>query len=141
MPIVLRPFAAADHAAALALWQSTPGVGLSEADGFEPISRFLARNPGLSWVALQGEQMVGTILCGHDGRRGLVHHLAVAPSAQHQGLGRRLVRQGLAGLRAQGIDKCHLMVFRSNQDGQAFWRAVAATERVELLLFSMNTAP
>jgi len=135
----IRPFVAADHAAARALWERTPGAGLSAADEAPAIEAFLLRNPGLSHVALQGGQLVGTILCGHDGRRGLIHHLVTAPDHRRQGLGRALLQHGLRSLHGAGIDKCHLMVFRNNAEGLAFWRRVGAQERVELGLYSMPT--
>jgi ribosomal protein S18 acetylase RimI-like enzyme len=136
---LIRPFEPADHAAARALWLATPGVGLSAADELAPVTRFLRRNPGLSFVAVAGGQVVGTVLCGHDGRRGLIHHLVTAPDQRRRGLGRALLRAGLQALATEGIDKCHLLVFRDNADGLAFWRAVAATERHEMALFSLAT--
>ena len=121
------------------LWKSTPGVGLSSADEKEPIEGFLARNPGLSFVAEHEGMIVGTILCGHDGRRGLIHHLVTSASFRRRGLGRLLLRAGLQALRADGIEKCHLLVFQSNESGLAFWRSVSATERKEMALFSIST--
>jgi len=135
----LRPFGPADYDAARALWERTPGVGLSAADERAPLERFLRRNPGLSFVAMRQGELAGTILCGHDGRRGLVHHLVTAPAHRRHGVARALLHAGLAALAAQGIDKCHLLVFRDNPGGIAFWRAVAATERLELSLFSLAT--
>jgi ribosomal protein S18 acetylase RimI-like enzyme len=135
----IRVFEPADHAEAHALWLATPGVGLSEADERAPVECFLQRNPGLSFVAVAGGRIVGTILCGHDGRRGLIHHLVTAPALRRRGLGRALLRAGLQALAAEGIHKCHLLVFRDNADALAFWRAVAATERHELALFSLAT--
>ena len=134
-----RNFASADYIQARALWEATPGVGLSDADGPEAIEAFLARNPGTSFVATDGAVLVGTILCGHDGRRGLIHHLVTKMSHRRLGLGTTLLRAGLKALRAQGVNKCHLLVFRSNSDGLQFWRAVAAQERTELALFSLAT--
>jgi hypothetical protein len=49
------------------------------------------------------------------------------------------LRLAITGLHAQGIDKCHLMVFTANAVGLAFWRRVAAVERTELALFSLTT--
>lgn len=134
----IRPFAAEDCAAALALWQAIPGVGLSAADRRQPIERFLTRNPCLSFVAEVQGQLVATILCGHHGRRGLIHHLVVSPAARRRGLGRALLIHALEALRLHGIDKCHLLVFRNSIEGLAFWRAVSATERHELALFSLS---
>jgi N-acetylglutamate synthase len=138
-PAVIRCFASADHPAARALWEATPGVGLSAADERDPIERFLGRNPGLSFVAALEGRVIGTILCGHDGRRGLIHHLVVAPDSRRRGLGRTLLQRGLGALRDAGIDKCHLLVFGSNDAGLAFWRAIGADERRELALFSLPT--
>lgn len=141
MPTELRPFTESHYPAARALWQRTPGVGLSAADEPDAMARFLRRNPGMSHVAWDGDRLVGTILCGHDGRRGLIHHLVVAESHRRQGLGQQLLQLALAELKRAGIDKCHLLVFRDNATGMHFWRAVAATERTELALFSLPTAP
>src|SRR5690242_11282684 len=104
MTITLHIFEPQHYPAARQLWQQTEGVGLSAADSEAAITMFLQRNPRLSLVALEAGQLVGTILIGHDGRRGLIHHLAVAQSARRQGIGARLVREGLAGLRRANID-------------------------------------
>ena len=137
----LRPFLTADIPAARALWQATPGVGLSAADEPAALRAFLARNPGTSFVAESAGRLTGTILVGHDGRRGLIHHLAVATDQRRKCLGRDLVAAGLSALHAQGIDKCHLMVFTDNAQGAAFWTGIGATRRSELQLYSLSTAP
>jgi ribosomal protein S18 acetylase RimI-like enzyme len=137
----LRDLALDDYAAAVALWKASEGVGLSAADAQPAMARFLERNPGLSAAAVEGDRLVGTLLCGHDGRRGLIHHLVVDAGHRRRGIGGALVRRALRGLRSVGIDKCHLLVFRDNQDGLHFWRRIGAEERVRLALFSMETLP
>lgn len=122
---------------ALALWQAAVGVGLSEADSREAIGRYLERNPGLSLIAVQDGQMIGAVLCGHDGRRGFIHHLAVQPGMRRRGVGRQLVQECLAGLRREGIQKCHLFVFQQNREAIAFWRAIGFTARDELSMMSV----
>ncbi|MBL0085196.1 MAG: GNAT family N-acetyltransferase [Ideonella sp.] len=139
MSLLIRQFEAKDYPNARGLWENTPGVGLGSADDREPIERFLARNPGLSFVAENSGVLVGTVLCGHDGRRGLIHHLVASGSYRRKGLGRALLRAGLEALRAAGIDKCHLLVFQDNEQGLAFWRSVSAVERKEMALFSIST--
>jgi ribosomal protein S18 acetylase RimI-like enzyme len=140
-PMTLRPFLPEDISAARALWQATPGVGLSAADEPAALTTFLARNPDTCFVAVAQGRLIGTIVVGHDGRRGLIHHLAVATDQRRSGLGRRLVEAGLAALHQQGIDKCHLMVFTDNATGAEFWASVGATRRDELALYSLPTAP
>ena len=125
-----------DYDGVLALWQASDGVGLSDADSEESMGRFLDRNPGLSLVALEGGEIVGAVLCGHDGRRGYVHHLAVSELHRRKGVGRALVKRCLSALRTVGIHKCHIFVFAENQDAIAFWQRVGWTERVELTMMS-----
>jgi len=137
--VVIAEFMPQHITPARALWEKSEGVGLSEADESQPLSAFLERNPGLSLVATQGSAVVGTVLCGHDGRRGLIHHLVVAESHRRQGLGRQLLAGGLSALRSAGIQKAHLLVFKSNASGLAFWRSVGAEERSSIALFSLAT--
>lgn len=139
MELTIRRFTGPDYSAARRLWEATPGVGLSDADEPHAIHRFLERNPGLSFVAVDNDNVVGTILCGHDGRRGLIHHLVTAPPVRRRGVASALLRAGLQALREAGINKCHLFVFRTNEEGLAFWRAIHAAERTELALFSLAT--
>lgn len=122
----------------LALWQMVDGVGLSSADKRESIDHYLRRNPGLSWLAWNETLLVGAILCGHDGRRGYIHHLAVRPDHRRQGIGRQLVSHALSGLRQAGIEKCHLFVFRQNESAISFWRAQGFTGRSEISMMSIE---
>lgn len=139
MKIILRELTLSDYDAVIALWQSADGVGLSDADSREAIGRYLARNPGLSFTAWDGDLLVGAVLCGHDGRRGYVHHLAVRPSHRRQGIGKALAAHCLDALAAEGIDKCHLFVFAVNADAIAFWKRVGWTQRVDLNVMSRYT--
>jgi len=132
----IRELTLSDYDAVLALWQSSEGVGLSDADSRAAIGRYLARNPGLSFTAWDGDELAGAILCGHDGRRGYVHHLAVRPSHRRQGLGKALAARCLDALAAEGIDKCHLFVFANNADAMAFWESVGGALRVDLKVMS-----
>jgi len=127
---------AADYDETLALWQEVEGVGLSSADSREQIERYLRRNPGHSLLARHDQSLVGAVLCGHDGRRGYIHHLAVRPGHRRRGIGRLLVARSLAALSAEGIEKCHLFVFRQNEAAIAFWKAIGFTGRAELSMMS-----
>lgn len=139
MKIDYRTFAQTDYPAARQLWESMEGIGLSEADSADGIARYLKRNSGLSFVAVDGNRLIGTILCGHDGRRGFIHHLAVHPGRQRHGIGGELLRRALAQLAAEGIEKCHVFVFQTNAVGREFWRRVGGQERVDLAMFSCLT--
>lgn len=139
MAINYRELTLADYDVVIALWQSADGVGLSDADSREAIDRYLARNPGLSFTAWDGDGLVGAVLCGHDGRRGYVHHLAVRPSYRRQGIGTALATRCLDALAAEGIDKCHLFVFAVNADAIAFWKRAGWIQRGDLNVMSRFT--
>lgn len=116
------------------LWTGTPGMGLrSLDDSKEGISGFLVRNPNTCFVAqIQGEA-VGTILCGNDGRRGYLYHLAVCPAQRKKGIGRSLVNAVIGALKQERIHKAALVVFRSNDLGNMFWSSVDFQERDDLI--------
>jgi putative acetyltransferase len=122
MSVTVRPMTPGDYAATIALWRATPGIGLSDADTEPHVVAFLARNPSLSAVAVtERGELIGAMLCGHDGRRGYLHHLAVAEAHRRKGVARTLIEHGLSGLRALGIQKCNVFVFADNDDGRRFW--------------------
>lgn len=81
----IRTMTPSDCAAVLALMQDTPGISLREADSREPPS-YLARNPGLSFVAEHEGRLIGCVMCGHDGRRGYLQHLLVLPGLSTPGI-------------------------------------------------------
>jgi ribosomal protein S18 acetylase RimI-like enzyme len=111
-------------------------MGLNSADTPDQIRRFLERNPGLSTVAESEGRLVGTALCGHDGRRGFIYHLAVDQNARARGVGRRLVEQSLTNLKEAGLTRCHIVVYAHNTAGQKFWEHIGFTARKELLICS-----
>jgi N-acetylglutamate synthase len=87
------------------------------------VAHFLERNPGLSRVATDDAAIVGIALCGHDGRRGYIYHLAVDPAYQARGLGKRLMDECLGGLRRAGLKRALILVAHDNPRGRKFWRS------------------
>lgn len=130
-----------DYDEAYTLWQNCPGIGLSDADSRCAIQRFLARNPGLNFVARQEGTLIGTCLCGSDSRRGYLYHLAVAPSARRQGVGQALVDRTISALHTLDIHKCHIMVYGQNELGLAFWKAAGWKLRPEIVIMSYDLIP
>ena len=117
-----REFSIHDYDAAIRLWCRVEGLEIAEGDDREGLAQFLKRNRGLSRVAIDGAAVVGVALCGHDGRRGYVYHLAVDPAYQRCGLGRRLLDECLNGLRSAGVKRVIIMVADDNQRGAEFWK-------------------
>lgn len=118
---------------AQALWAAAEGVELSEGDDAASLDAYLRRNPGCSFLARSGDTLAGAVLGGHDGRRGYLYHLAVAPAFQRKGLGRTLAKAALTAIKAQGIKRVLILVLRENEEGRAFWTSLEfeALEGVE----------
>ena len=124
------------------LWRNTEGIGLDEhVDTREGIAGYLARHPGLSFVARQEGRIIGAVLCGDDGRRGYLHHLAVATACRRKGIGRALVEACLAGLGSAGIPKCNIFLLADNELGKAFWTHNGWNERHDLKVLQKETKP
>lgn len=120
--IETREFAIDDYEAAAELWKRVEGLDIAEGDDRESIRRFLGQNRGLSRVATDGSVIVGAALCGQDGRRGYIYHLAVDPAYQGRGLGKRLVDECLEGLRRAGLERANILVAKDNPRGREFWK-------------------
>ena len=132
----IRSFESSDIPDALALWRTADGVVVREADQPGPIRDYLRRHTASSFVAVAGSRVIGTVLCGHDGRRGYLYHLAVERAHRGRGIGRALATRALEALRREGIEKCHLMVVTENADARAFWSALGWQLRSDVVLMS-----
>ncbi len=122
MDIQTREFSIDDYDTAADLWKRVEGIEIAEGDTKEEVAEFISRSPGLSHVATDGAAIVGVALCGHDGRRGHIYHLAIDPAYQGRGLGRRLVDECLDGLRGAGLQRAIIMVANDNPRGREFWK-------------------
>ncbi|MEM1452957.1 MAG: GNAT family N-acetyltransferase [Planctomycetota bacterium] len=135
---LLRDFVPEDLSAARDLWGRCEGLGAGRYDDDASWLRFLERNPGLSYAAVRDGRMVGTVLGGTDGRRGLIYRLAVDPDVRRSGLARRLVDRYLESLGQLGIDRVLVFLFDDNVDGRRFWRAIGAVEHAEIGFYTLD---
>jgi len=141
MQFDIQPMTIEDYQETAALWMNTPGIGLhADSDAEDKIADYLKRNPGLSFVAKSEGHIIGAVLCGHDGRRGYLNHLAVDVKYRSHGIGRALTDACLAALKSSGISKCNIMVFADNSDGYDFWCKTCWTEYPGLILMQKPTS-
>jgi len=136
MSLTFTPMTIEDYDEIHSLWKTVPGIGLSEADSRENIEIYLSRNPEQNFVCKSSGKIVGTILCGNDGRRAYIHHTAVAPEYRRQGIAAELVRLAMNAQRKRGITKCHLFIFNENETGKAFWRKMGFETRQDIGIMS-----
>ena len=119
--ITTREFVMDDYDGAIALWSGVEGIEICEGDSREEIAEYLKRNPGLSRVAVAEGKIIGVALCGHDGRRGWIYHLAVAPEHRRQQVGKLILDGCVDGLRRIGLKRAIILVAGDNPNGQQFW--------------------
>ena len=134
--MIYRNMNISDYDAVMALWRICNGISLRDADSCQSTEKYLERNPGLSFVAQDETGIVGTLMAGHDGRRGYIQHLAVVPELRGKGIGDKLVELCLEALSEQGIVKSHVHVLGDNEPGRAFWSNRGWVHRAEIEMYS-----
>ena len=116
------------------LWTLTKGMGLNNLDDTKTgINIFLQRNPNTCFVATFHNEIIGTIISGHDGRRGYIYHTAVSEKFRKKGIGQKLVTSSLSALKTEGINKVALVVFSRNKLGNLFWEKIGFRKREDLI--------
>jgi ribosomal protein S18 acetylase RimI-like enzyme len=134
MGFLVRQMAIEDYDDVLLLWKSSDAIVLSKVDSQDIIKRLLERNTGLSFVAMDGDKIIGAVLCSHDGRLGYLSHLVVSNEYRRQGIGRQLVSRCMYSLTGLGIHKCILLIMKETEEALQFWRTVDPAGRVSLVM-------
>lgn len=139
MSIIIREMTIEDYDSVYNLWMSIQGFGIrSVDDSREGVERFLRRNPTTSVVAEQNGRIIGSILCGHDGRRACFYHVCVDQNYRKHGSGYKMAAYCLEALKKEGISKVNLVAFKRNQGGNAFWRSIGWVQREDMNYYEYN---
>ena len=140
----IRTMTIEDYDGLYALWMTIKGFGIrSIDDSREGVDLFLRRNPTTSVVAVSEDgQIVGGILCGHDGRRGCLYHVCVREDYRLLGIGKAMVVFCMNALKEEHVNKVSLIAFTKNDVGNAFWNRIGWTHRLDLNYydFTLNEA-
>jgi ribosomal protein S18 acetylase RimI-like enzyme len=118
---------------AVALWERT-GLTRPWNDADADLRRAIGGSSSTVFAGVRGRELLATAMVGHDGHRGWVYYLSVAPTAQGQGLGRLMMRRCEDWVRAQGIPKIQLMVRDGNASAVAFYRRLGYVDAHALVL-------
>jgi ribosomal protein S18 acetylase RimI-like enzyme len=137
MPVNIREFLFPnDYAHTVELWESIEaGVHVGRSDTLEEIQKKLKRDPDLFLVAELKDEIVGTIIGGYDGRRGMIYHLAVHKTVREQGVGAMLLNEVEKRLHAKGCLKCYLLVLADNDLAIHFYENRGWHEMNEVRIF------
>jgi ribosomal protein S18 acetylase RimI-like enzyme len=127
-----------DYLAVIKLWEeSGPGVQVRRSDRPEQIEKKLKRDPDLFLVAESDGRLVGSVLGGFDGRRGLVYHLAVSPAYQNKGMGAALMEELERRLQTMGCIRAYLLVTKDNEQAVRFYEG-RGWERMEIFVYGKD---
>lgn len=130
----IRIMSISDYDDILELWNEEGKVPINDVDeSYEGIEKYLKRNPSTSFIAEENGRIVGTIMAGHDGRRGFFHHVYISGRLRGQGIGKMLVESAMNALKKEGIRKAALVAFFDNEQGNEFWEHIGFTERNDLI--------
>lgn len=130
---MIRTMTIEDYDEVFALWKHISGFGIrSIDDSREGIERFLKRNPATSVVAVEDGKIIGSILCGHDGRTGCFYHVCVDEAYRHRKIATHLAQAAIEALKKEHISKVTLIAFTKNVMGNAFWQELGWTERKDV---------
>lgn len=137
-PVTILVYTIDRYDEVMALMHGTSGVTIRDADSRAATERYLARNPGLSFLAISDGRVIGCAMCGHDGRRGYLQHVIVAPAFRGQGIANELVERCLGELARLGIDKTHIDVLVDNELANDYWTRRGWVRRDEIHRYSLN---
>ena len=131
--MTIRTMTIEDYDGVYALWMTIQGFAIRSIDDSRVgVERFLRRNPTTSVVAVEDGRVVGSILCGHDGRRGCLYHVCVHRDYRMRGIGKAMVVFAMNALKKEEISKVSLIAFTKNDIGNAFWNRIGWTRRLDL---------
>ena len=123
----------------LKLWRSIEkGVSLGPSDTPDEIKKKLLRDPDLFLVAEEDGEIVGTVIGGFDGRRGLIYHLGISSSFRERGFGSRLMNEVETRLRVKGCIRCYLLVTTDNPEAMEFYKKIGWTHMDYVANFGKN---
>ena len=139
--VVISPMIPEDYDEVRDLWLTIRGFGIRALDDSrEDIERFIRRNPTTSVVARADGRIVGSILCGSDGRQGTLYHVCVAKEYRRRRIGTQMVGFCMHQLRIMGINKVSLIAFAKNDIGNAFWNKIGWIRKTDVnyYVFDLN---
>ena len=134
----VREMKVCDYESVIELWRNCEGLGVHDFETKEWLGNYLSRNPGMSFVAVDNDNVIGAVLCGHEGRRGYLNHLGVTDNYREKGVAKALINAVENKLRQIGIRRCNAFVFRNNKVAIEFYRKTGFNTRDSMQMVSKD---
>ena len=136
--MIIREMTIDDYEEVFQMWQTTSKRALSKADEKPQMQRYLEHNKGMSQVAVIDGKIIGTVLAGHDGRRGFYspygRNARIPPQRNRSFSGAK----GDSKIKECEIDKTHIFCYQNNETGQSFWRDFGFEKRNDVFVYSLT---
>jgi ribosomal protein S18 acetylase RimI-like enzyme len=138
--IVIREFKLPeDYPTVFKLWsEAGAGIHLRKSDEPDEIAKKLKRDADLFLLAESEGQVVGSVLGGFDGRRGMVYHLAVAEAFRQRGIGAALMEELEKRLREKDCIRYYLLVTKDNYTAVRFYENLGWKQMDDLFLYAKD---
>jgi ribosomal protein S18 acetylase RimI-like enzyme len=124
MPTIRQYADATDRVQVVELWRNVFGYETAHNEPNLAISKKIATQDGLFFVAVENEAILGTIMAGYDGHRGWLYSVAVDPGKRLNGLGSALVHHAEKALAELGCMKVNLQLLDTNEATAAFYNSI-----------------
>jgi ribosomal protein S18 acetylase RimI-like enzyme len=135
--VTIRKFIIQDYDSLIALWKKAKlpykprgrdARGRIEQEILGPNTVFL--------VAEVGGDLVGSVFATHDGRKGWINRLAVAPAYRRQGIARRLVEEAESRLWEAGIEIVACLIEDWNAGSKRFFENIGYSRFDQISYFT-----
>lgn len=116
--IVVREMKESDIDQVLKLWNDIFGSSFLESSVTkEELIAYMKKNPDASSVACTEEgKVIGALLCGNDGIRGFIYHIAIYNEYRVNEIEKRLLERSLSKLKEIGIKTGFIFTQNNNHD-------------------------
>lgn len=132
----VRKMTIKDYNEVYELWQSIKKFAIRQIDDSKDgIKKFLNRNKTTCVVAVCDNKIVGSILCGHDGREACFYHVCVKEDVRNHGIATKMVNNIIIKLKKLGINKVRLVAFKENKLGNDFWKDIGFAQNTNLNIY------
>jgi ribosomal protein S18 acetylase RimI-like enzyme len=130
-----------DYEEVYTLWENAgDGIHLRLSDELAEIKKKVARDPDLFLVAQADDLIIGAVMGGFDGRRGMMYHLAVAHEYRRKGIANILIDALEEKLKEKGCIRYYLLVTKDNEEAISFYESRSWENMDDLHAFAKNLA-
>ena len=129
----IRVYRERDREQVLALWQECDLIHPKN-DPQKDLDRKKGFGEELFLVVEEREKIIGTVMGGYDGHRGIINYLGVHPSFRGQGLGKMLLQAVEQKLKDLGCPQVNLLVWSNNSEVLEFYKKTQYSEANDIVL-------